>query len=71
VYSVYAYDAANILLQAIQAAGSTDSKKVIPAIRALDYNGALGHIQFDAKGDVKDSPYVVWKVEGGKFKQVK
>lgn len=71
VYSVYAYDAANILLQAIQQAGTTDGKKVIPAIRAIDYTGALGHIQFDAKGDVKVSPYVVWKVEGGKFKQVK
>jgi branched-chain amino acid transport system substrate-binding protein len=71
VYSVYAYDAANILLQSIQTVGSTDGKKLIPSIRAIDYNGALGHIQFDAKGDVKDSPYVVWKVEGGKFKQVK
>ena len=51
--------------------GTTDGKKLVAAIRAIDYNGALGHIQFDAKGDVKESPYVVWKVEGGKFKQVK
>jgi branched-chain amino acid transport system substrate-binding protein len=71
VYSIYAYDAANIILQAIQKAGATDGKQVIPAIRAIDYNGALGHIQFDAKGDVKESPYVVWKVESGKWKQVK
>jgi branched-chain amino acid transport system substrate-binding protein len=71
VYSVYAYDAANILLQAIQKAGTTDGKAVTAAIRANDFNCALGHIQFDAKGDVKASPYVVWKVEGGKFKQVK
>lgn len=71
VYSVYAYDAANILLQSIQKTGGTDGKKLIEAIRAIDYNGALGHIQFDAKGDVKESPYVVWKVESGKFKQVK
>jgi branched-chain amino acid transport system substrate-binding protein len=71
VYSVYAYDATNILLQAIHQTGATDGKKVIPAIHAIDYTGALGHIQFDAKGDVKVSPYVVWKVEGGKFKQIK
>jgi branched-chain amino acid transport system substrate-binding protein len=71
VYSVYAYDAANILLKAIETAGATDAKKLVAAIRSIDYNGALGHIQFDAKGDVKESPYVVWKVEGGKFKQVK
>lgn len=70
VYSVYAYDAANILLQSVQKSGG-DRKKLIEAIRAIDYNGALGHIQFDAKGDVKVSPYVVWKVEGGKFRQIK
>jgi branched-chain amino acid transport system substrate-binding protein len=71
VYSVYAYDAANILLQAIQKAGSNDSAKVIAAIKAIDYNGALGHIQFDAKGDVKESPYVIWKITAGKWQQVK
>ena len=71
VYSVYAYDAANILLQAVQKAGTTDGKAVTAAIRASDATCALGHVQFDAKGDVKESPYVIWKVEGGKFKQVK
>ncbi|HTG82281.1 MAG TPA: branched-chain amino acid ABC transporter substrate-binding protein [Geobacteraceae bacterium] len=71
VYSIYAYDAANILLTAIQKAGTTDGAKVVDAIRGIDYNGALGHIRFNEKGDVKESPYVVWKVEGGKFKQVK
>ena len=71
VYSIYAYDAANILLQAIQKSGVSDAKQTVAAIKAIDYNGALGHIQFDAKGDVKESPYVVWKVEGGKYKQVK
>ena len=71
VYSVYAYDATNILLQAIQKAGSTDRKKILELLKGTDYQGALGHIQFDAKGDMKESPYVVWKVEGGKFKQIK
>ncbi len=70
VYSVYAYDAANILLQSLQKAGS-DKKKLLEAIRAIDYSGALGKVQFDAKGDVKVSPYVVWKVEGGSYRQVK
>lgn len=71
VYSVYAYDATNILLQAIQKAGDTDKKKILDILKTTDYQGALGHIQFDAKGDMKQSPYVVWKVEGGKFKQLK
>ncbi|SNB46840.1 branched-chain amino acid ABC transporter substrate-binding protein [Geobacter sp. DSM 9736] len=71
VYSVYAYDATNIILQALQKVGAVDGKKLADAIRGIDYNGALGHIQFDAKGDVKESPYVVWKVEEGKWQQVK
>jgi branched-chain amino acid transport system substrate-binding protein len=71
VYSVYAYDATNILLQAIQKAGSTEPAKTIAAIKSIDYNGALGRIQFDAKGDVKESPYVIWKVVSGKWQQVK
>jgi branched-chain amino acid transport system substrate-binding protein len=71
VYSVYAYDATNILLQAIQKSGSLDRKKILEVLKGTDYQGALGHIQFDAKGDMKQSPYVVWKVEGGKFKQIK
>jgi branched-chain amino acid transport system substrate-binding protein len=71
VYSVYAYDAANILLQSLQKSGISDKKKLIENIKSIDYNGALGHVQFDAKGDVKVSPYVVWKVENGAYKQVK
>lgn len=71
VYSVYAYDAANILLQAVQKAGSPDHGKTVAAIRGISYDGALGHIEFDAKGDVKESPYVVWKVTNGTWQQVK
>ena len=71
VYSAYAYDATNIILQAIRQAGTTSGSKIVPAIRAVDYSGALGRIAFDAKGDVTGSAYVVWKVEGGKWRQVK
>ena len=71
VYSVYAYDATTILLQSIQKTGSQDKKKILEVLKATDYQGALGHIQFDSKGDMKQSPYVVWKVEGGKFQQIK
>lgn len=71
VYSIYAYDATNIILQSLQKAGTTNGKQLTAAIRGVDYNGALGHIRFDAKGDVKESPYVMWKIEGGKWKQIK
>ncbi|HXX56381.1 MAG TPA: branched-chain amino acid ABC transporter substrate-binding protein [Thermodesulfovibrionales bacterium] len=66
-YSVYAYDAANILLAAVREAGTTDGKKVMDRIHSMEFSGALGKIKFDEKGDVTISPYIVWVTEGGKF----
>ncbi len=68
-YSIYAYDAANILLNAIKEAGSTESKAVIEKLHSMDFNVALGNIKFDAKGDVTVSPYVVWITKNGKFEE--
>jgi branched-chain amino acid transport system substrate-binding protein len=71
-YAIYAYDATNILLTAISQVGGhgmRDGKKVAEAIRALKYDGALGHIEFDANGDVKVVPYIVWITKGGKFEE--
>lgn len=69
-YSVYAYVAANILLQGVKDANSTDGEKISDAIHKIKHDGALGSIEFDEKGDVKASPYVVWQVKGGKWEQI-
>ncbi|MFA5793991.1 MAG: branched-chain amino acid ABC transporter substrate-binding protein [Candidatus Brocadiia bacterium] len=66
-YSIYAYDAANIILSAIQAAGTTDCAKVSEQIRKTAYDGAIGKVQFDAKGDLASSYYIMWVVKGGKL----
>ena len=68
-YSIYAYDAANILLSAIKKANSTDGKAIIDALHAMEFNAALGTIRFDQKGDVTVSPYVVWITRNGKFEE--
>jgi len=69
-YSIYAYDAANILLKAINDSGTPDGRKVADAIHKGTYDGALGNVQFDAKGDNKIAHYVIWQAKGGKFVQV-
>jgi branched-chain amino acid transport system substrate-binding protein len=69
-YSVYAYVAANILLQGVKDANSTDGARISEAIHRMKYDGALGAIEFDEKGDVKVSPYVIWQVKGGKWEQI-
>ena len=66
-YSVYAYDAANILLSSIAKCGSTDGKKLAEAIRANEHETTMGKIRFDEKGDIVGSFYVVWTVKDGKF----
>jgi branched-chain amino acid transport system substrate-binding protein len=68
-YSIYAYDAANILLSAIKEANSTDGKAIIDALHAMEFDAALGTIRFDQKGDVTVSPYVVWITKNGKFEE--
>ncbi len=70
-YTTYSYVAANILLEAIAATKSEDGPKIADHIRKAKWNTALGSIQFDKKGDVLVSPFVVWEVKGGKFVEVK
>jgi branched-chain amino acid transport system substrate-binding protein len=68
-YSIYAYDAANILLSAIAQAGTTDGLQLAEVIRGVPHPGAQGEIRFDAKGDVLNAPYIVWIVKQGRFEQ--
>ena len=66
-YSIYGYDAANVLLSAIQKAGSTEASKVSLALRSQDWPTLQGGASFDAKGDLKTTAYVVWTVRNGAF----
>ena len=68
-YAIYSYDATNILLTAISRAKNRDGKTLADEIRKMKHDGASGHIEFDAKGDVKEAPYVVWQTKGGKFEE--
>lgn len=66
-YSGYAYDAAYVLLSAIKKAGSTDPKKIKAEIMKMDFAGATKRIKFMKNGD-SGSDYVIWKVDGGQFR---
>lgn len=68
-YSIYAYDAVNILLTAAKAAGTTDGAAIIEKLHALEFSGALGTITFTDKGDVSGSPYIVWVTKNGTFEE--
>jgi len=66
-YSVYGYDAANVLLTAIAQAQSTDADKVAAVMKSQAFDTILGKIEFDAKGDVKQSGFVMWTIKDGKL----
>ncbi|MBI5359038.1 MAG: branched-chain amino acid ABC transporter substrate-binding protein [Planctomycetes bacterium] len=69
-YSIYSYDAANILIDSIQKANSTEGKKIADAIRNNEHECSLGKIKFNEKGDIDGSFYVIWEVKNGEFKFV-
>jgi branched-chain amino acid transport system substrate-binding protein len=66
-YSIYAYDAANIMFTAIREANTLDGVKIIEKLHAMEFSGAMGKIKYDEKGDVTVAPYVVWITKDGKF----
>ena len=72
-YGPLAYEAANIILEAVRKAGKADRAAVRDAVRATrDYKGILGlPISFDAKGDVATPTLYVYQVKGRSFELVK
>ncbi len=69
-YSIYAYDAANIILSAISLTGATDGSQTADYILKTTFHGAFGDISFEKNGDVAKAPYVMWQVKDGKFVEV-
>lgn len=69
-YSFYAYDAAQVLLRAIKNAGTTDGFGISQAIRTIPHDGITGRLQFDAKGDLLTTQYVVWVTRNGTFEEI-
>jgi len=60
-YTLYTYAALQVWSQAVKKAGTTDAKKVMETIKAGKWDTVLGPIEIDAKGDLKQIDYVVYK----------
>lgn len=63
-YAAYAYDAINILLLSYCKGNGSVTPDII---RANSFDGALGLISFDKKGDIAKAPYMIWVVKNNKF----
>jgi branched-chain amino acid transport system substrate-binding protein len=71
-YGPLAYEAANILLTAIQKVGKADRAAIRDAVRATsNFQGILGvPLTFDEKGDVKGASVYIYQVKGDGFQQL-
>jgi branched-chain amino acid transport system substrate-binding protein len=69
-YSINGYSAMQVLAEGVEKAGTFDSSKVADAIRALDIKTALGEVQYQPDGDLRDPKIYIFQVKGGQFVQV-
>jgi hypothetical protein len=50
------------------AAGFKNAIEALQATKSVNYNGASGNVDFDAKGDTRDFA-TLWKIESAQFKE--
>jgi branched-chain amino acid transport system substrate-binding protein len=69
-YSLNGYAAMEVLLDGAAKANSLDGKAVANAIRGLDFDSLLGHVSYDASGDLKSPTIYIFQVQDSEFVQV-
>jgi len=67
LFAPMGYDAVMVFIEAMKRAGSTDPAKFLPEIGKTDYQGVIGPIAFDEKGDLKNGPITIYVVKDGKW----
>src|SRR4249920_3704601 len=70
LYSPFTYDAANLLIAAMQKANSAEPAKYLPELQKISFTGATGPIAFDDKGDRKDAEMTIFTMKGGKIEPI-
>ena len=65
-FGPYAYDAANLLIDATLATGG-DRGSMVAYLNAVDTQGATGRLAFDAFGDTLNKVLTIYVVQGGEF----
>lgn len=70
-YAVYAYDATNLLIAAIQKANSLNPQMIVNALHGMKYNGLTGTISFDENGNLLNPSYSIYRLEDGKWSPAK
>jgi branched-chain amino acid transport system substrate-binding protein len=67
LFAPMGYDAVMVFVDAMKRAGSSDPAKYLPELTKTNYQGVIGPIAFDDKGDIKNGPITIYVVKGGKW----
>ena len=67
LYAPYCYDAVNVMIAAMQKAGSTDPAKYLPSLATISHDGITAKIQFDENGDLKGGAVTLYQVQQGQW----
>lgn len=62
-----AYSAAQALINAIEKAGSTDSAKIMEALRTQTVDTPMGTLKFNDKGDASGMGLSIYQIKDGKY----
>ena len=64
-FAAQSYDGLKLVAAALQKAGKADGKALREALAAIEYDGVIGRIKFDAKGQAHPPVYVTqWCADG-------
>ena len=69
-YTLFSYAAVKAWADAANKAKSTDAAAVAKALRTGKYDSAVGALEFDAKGDIKNAVYDIYIWKNGKSSPV-
>jgi branched-chain amino acid transport system substrate-binding protein len=67
-YSAYGYNQAAIILDAMKRAGTDVTRaSIVKQLRSTNFDGLMGAVEFDEKGELKNPFVFLYKVVDGKF----
>ncbi|MBC7261576.1 MAG: branched-chain amino acid ABC transporter substrate-binding protein [Chloroflexi bacterium] len=69
-YSIAGYSALEVISEGVKKAGTFEARQVAEAIRNLDFQSLVGHIRYNAAGDLTEQRIYIFQVKNGDFIQI-
>ena len=69
-YTLYTYAAIQVFAQAAEKAKSIKLPDLVKALHDNSFDTVIGPIKYDAKGDITEGGFVVWKWHDGKYAEL-